>query len=450
MQMSAMLSMKADELTEEANFLVAFHERFHYLQFIFTPYGHHKWGINRSAVSDIVNTWIGEKDSNLSRKVPAYTAIDDGDNNNVKVIAQIAMLDFAWRFSDLLEGLNLFQDEWDLLGMDSEDAAPVIECMECSHRLQGVDIIECFAKFEEALAGYLFFGKELYESIDPDRLDPRYYLALYYFLDQVGLDRLHEFPVVCELALSPVHLLSPLGKLSYKENHPAWRFVRIVDYLKTTRPILDLDSDESFIRYCDLVLSACGYGKIQECWQSVLEYANSSDLSMSQEMVRAIEYKRSHPRCLSYLFWDKETFTSNELGSFQPNFVITENVVLYNFEKLNPTELMLENEMQALALQIIGRPSKHTIYPKSLLCADAYFGIKECGYYRDGSCSGHLTADSIIPKTVLDDNKNIVEGCPLEMVLNTLGTSIGEIEVEKIARKSFKEIGDKLIALRNN
>lgn len=327
-QMSTKLFMGADELTEEANFLVAFHERFHYLQFIFTPYGHHKWGISRSAVSDIVDTWIGKKDSNISRKVPAYTAVDDGDSDSVKAVAQIAMFDFAWRFSDLSERSSLFQDEWDVLGMDPGDVAPVIECMGCSYRLQGVDIIECFAKFEEALAGYSFFGKELFETIDPDRLDPTYYLALYYFIDQVGSDRIHEFPVVCELALSTAHLLSPSDKFSYKENHPAWRFIRIVDYLKTVRPILNPDSDESFIRYCDSVLSACGYGKIQECWQSAFEYANSSDLSMSQEMARAIEYKRNHPRCLSYLFWDKESFTSDELGSFQPNFVITDNIVV--------------------------------------------------------------------------------------------------------------------------
>lgn len=447
--MSTILFMSADELTEEANFLVAFHERFHYLQFIFTPYGHHKWSISRSAVSSIVNTWCEEKNTSLPRKIPAYIAIDEGDSDKVKAAAQIAMFDFAWRVSDLTDGLSLFEDEWEILDMNPVEAAPVIQYMGGKYQLQGLDIIECFAKFEEALAGYLFFSKDLYETIDPKRLDPRYYLALYYFIDQVGLDRLFEFPVVCELALSPEHLPLPSDKLTYKETHPAWRFVRIVDYLKSKQPILDLDSDESFIRYCNSVLSACGFGKVQDCWQSMTAYAYSSDLSMSQEMVRAIEYKRSHPRCLSYLFWDKEAFISKELRSFQPNFVITDNIVLYNFGQLNPNELMLENEMQALALQLVGRPSKYAIYPKSLLCADTYFNIRDCKYYRDGSCSGHLTANSIIPKTVLDDNKNIIEGCLLEIVLNMLGTSINEIEIKNIVQKSFKEIEDKLIAIQN-
>ena len=54
-QLSSRLYMSTNDI--DRKYLVAFHERFHYLQYIFTPYGHLKWGTHRSVTSEIVEAW---------------------------------------------------------------------------------------------------------------------------------------------------------------------------------------------------------------------------------------------------------------------------------------------------------------------------------------------------------------------------------------------------------
>lgn len=42
-QLSSRLFMERDDIANADNILVWFHERFHYLQIVFTPYGQLKW-----------------------------------------------------------------------------------------------------------------------------------------------------------------------------------------------------------------------------------------------------------------------------------------------------------------------------------------------------------------------------------------------------------------------
>ena len=51
-QMSSRLFMPKEDVANK--YQIAFHERFHYLQYIFTPYGHMKWGANRTYSSEIL------------------------------------------------------------------------------------------------------------------------------------------------------------------------------------------------------------------------------------------------------------------------------------------------------------------------------------------------------------------------------------------------------------
>ena len=48
------LFMERSDLLTPENFLVWFHERFHYLQVEFTPYGHLKWASYRTSTTDII------------------------------------------------------------------------------------------------------------------------------------------------------------------------------------------------------------------------------------------------------------------------------------------------------------------------------------------------------------------------------------------------------------
>ena len=92
-------------------------------------------------------------------------------------------------------------------------------------------------------------------------------------------------------------------------------------------------------------------------------------------------------------------------------------------------KFFLKNEIQSVVNQIIGYKSKYNLYPNSIQCADSYYGIKSCKHWIDGSCDGHLCAESEVPKLVMDDNSNIIDGCMLEICLNIWGTSIREIQV---------------------
>ena len=96
---------------------------------------------------------------------------------------------------------------------------------------------------------------------------------------------------------------------------------------------------------------------------------------------------------------------------------------------LNQNEIFLENEIQSFVSQLIGYKSKYNLYPHSIQCADSYYGIHSCKHWLDGTCDGHLCAESEIPELVMDDNYNIIDGCMLEIFLNIGGTSIKKIEI---------------------
>ena len=71
---------------------------------------------------------------------------------------------------------------------------------------------------------------------------------------------------------------------------------------------------------------------------------------------------------------------------------------------LNQNEIFLENEIQSFVSQLIGYKLKYNLYPHSIQCADSYYGIHSCKHWLDGTCDGHLCAESEIPELVMDDN----------------------------------------------
>jgi hypothetical protein len=211
--------------------------------------------------------------------------------------------------------------------------------------------------------------------------------------------------------------------------HPSWRFVKIVDFLKNNKLKYNIFEDNSFWEYTTLILTGCQFEEWDEIWKSAEEYAKQCDLSMSQEMLLAINYKKGHPWCLSYPMANAEEFIGAEFNRFYPLFTITDNEVFYNVAGVNQNEIFLENEIQSFVSQLIGYKSKYNLYPHSIQCADSYYGIHSCKHWLDGTCDGHLCAESEIPELVMDDNYNIIDGCMLEIFLNIEGTSIKKIEI---------------------
>ena len=77
-----------------------------------------------------------------------------------------------------------------MLGIDNKnDLLPQIKVNGKKYLLNGLDIIESFAKYEEAILAFLMENKDINDTINPDFLSPRYYVVLYYFVEQLGMDR---------------------------------------------------------------------------------------------------------------------------------------------------------------------------------------------------------------------------------------------------------------------
>lgn len=425
-QMSSRLYMPTEDVGNR--YQIAFHERFHYLQYIFTPYGHVKWGANRTFSADVLDIWLAN-DLSVKKKIPVSGYLENKEDS-IKILCSIMMQDFAKRVSDITDGIALTKEELKLLGINDEHILiPQIEVLGNKYSLNGLDIIESFAKYEEAILGFLVENKDINDTINPNFLDSRYYIALYYFIDQLGMDRLEEFPIACELSLCFSHLPRANDEISMKNYHPSWRFVKIVEFLRNNEIEYNIFEDVSFWQYTSTVLEGCQFEAWDELWKPAEDYARQCDLSMSQEMLRAIDYKKNHPWCLSYPMANPREFLGEEFNRFYPLFTITDNEVFYNVVGVNQSEMFLENEIQSIVSQIIGYKSKYNLYPNSIQCADSYYGIKSCRHWKDGSCDGHLYAESEIPKLVMDEEYNIIDGCMLEVCLNIWGTSIREIEI---------------------
>ncbi len=443
-QLSARLFMAHDELTTPENYLIWFHERFHYLQSIFTPYGHLKWASYRTVTADMVQAWIDLPDKfAYERKIPIYEYLNDGTIEGLKIASTIWMNDTLYQIYSIAErgvGSDIFTSLFPMF--DTELSCPKVKILGQPYSLRGLDIFESFAKFEEAMLNELITGKNLDETINPDFLNKEYYYALYYFIEELGPERLVEFPIVCELALACSHIPSPTVIDNFCDNAPNWRFVKIIEVLKHSHnlPKIDVFDDKSFFEYSNFIFSLCGYESWEEIWNVAEEYAKSAELTMAREMMDAINYKKENPWMLSYPMRDIDSFTSEEFNRFFPYFTITDDGVMYNIDKISSSELIFENHLQALALQICGHISKYCIDTRKLMCGYTYMGLRNCPHYVSGECDGYIDCDSELPDIVLDANENVKSGCTFEMILNINGTSIRNITIGRIQPLSYNDI----------
>jgi hypothetical protein len=224
--------------------------------------------------------------------VPIASYLEEENIDALKIVATIHLNNIVQQFSNITEYAYLSNDIIQITHLDQDNIVPVIPLNGKDYNLNGIDILESFAKFEEALLGYLFEDKPLAETIDPGKLPERYYSALDYFLSNVGPERLHEFPIICELSLAITKLPKFNDMDSFKKSHPSWGFFSIVNCLMENKdiPSPDIFSDKSFFDYSNKVLEKCNFDTFNDVWKSAEDYANQADLSMAKEMKDAIEY----------------------------------------------------------------------------------------------------------------------------------------------------------------
>jgi len=227
----------------EGNFLTLLHEKFHHWQYLFTPYGHLKWGCYRTVSSDVIDIWLNA--TNLTpdeRRIPISYLLNKEDKSSLQGAATIYLLETSLKTINLMERNCIDSEVEQILQFEKNHTSPTITINGEKYTLNGIDIIECFAKYQEAIFGYLMERKKFEDTMNPSVLRSEYYMAYVYFIEQLGTERIFEFPVVCELALT-VNKLSKFNNLEkWKMYHPAWRFLKIIRCLQDNPKIIYLDS----------------------------------------------------------------------------------------------------------------------------------------------------------------------------------------------------------------
>ncbi len=444
-QFSTKLMMQSKEIAKPENYLIWFHERFHYLQSIFTPYGHLKWGAFRSTTADIIDAWLNKQDSKSSLRIPISEYLKTNNSADTKTAANIWFFSIPYQLYGIIEHGSSNYDLCKIIShLNNENICPVIRLFDEDYRLRAIDIFESYAKFEEAIMAELILKKPLNQSIDVSKLKPEYFSALCYFISELGADRIKEFPIVCELALATPHIPSMSSLKNFRDNSPNWRFIKIIDVLKnaSSLPNIDFNNDSTFYSYSNTVLNLCGYETFDTAWKSAEKYASQTELSMAKEMRDAIKYKKEHPWMLSYPMCNTQ-FVSEEYNRFMPYYNIVDDCIYYNTKYILPSELAFENHFQALALQICGNASPHCVDVTKLMCGDSYMGTDICPHYIRGECNGYIDKNSNLPELKLDENGDITSGCTFEIVLNNFDTSIKDIEIGNIlSTLSLTEISE--------
>lgn len=437
-QLTAFLNMQETEISKPENYVIWFHERFHHLETIFTPYGHLKWGSYRTVSADVINYWLSLTDNKLSnRKIPIAQYLNNPNQNDIKVVTNIWMQDWMYQIYAQFERGITSESLRNIFGIENKHIGPQIILDNTEYQIKGIDILESFAKFQEAVLGDLIGNKKFSETLDINNLNPEYFSALIYFFSKVGSERFCEFPIACELSLAVSHLPHPKCEDSFERFSIGYRFAKIVDYI-SNHPELknpNIFYNSSFFDYANRVLSDCGFETYETIWDSAEEYVTDVNLEIAKEMRRAITYKKNNPWMLSFPFRTIEDFSSQEFNSFNPLITATNDTLLYSLNSITPTELMFELHFQALSMQICGRMSERCMYPNMLQCGCSYFGINNCQHQLRGECDGYIDKTSILPELEFDENSDIKSGCTMELILLQYGSTIKEIEVGNISKQ---------------
>lgn len=449
-QFGVFLNMYSFEATD--NYQVVFHENYHYWQSVFTPFGQSKWILDRSTSSNIIGLWNeATNQTPTNRAIPITAIMPCKTTKQLGFLAKIHMQTFMKQVSAAAERIVGNQELEEITHIPIDELCPKIKVDGNLYKLNGIDIIEGYAKFQEAILVNIIENKPLYETIDSSILNPEYYVSLYYFISRIGTDRILEFPAVCEMALMGSSMCI-LDENRHWENHyPAWRFIKIIDIISKYTPeeYLGHNLEKDYICYLENTLKKCGYDSHASCWQESISYLSKEKTNITDDIRNAIEFKLKYPWALSYPFYNLDIMI--EMKKFHPYYYITSNESRYtvdSFEAYN--EVTLENHYQAFAHQICGHPSARCIDYGKIQCGFSYYGIQGCKYQLDGTCDGHIDKNSSLPATKLDDEENIVEGCMFELFLNLMDISIKDLNITNVNRRlTWKQISENHMSLKN-
>jgi hypothetical protein len=439
------------------------HEQCHYFQTSMTAYGHKVWQLYREQISFIITEWI-----RLTQSVPNQKRIPLGYlgkfNNNYLVEAVV----LNWTCSEMSTllscrnyvdpivkyinqlSLNLIKDPWQI--------NPIITVNRNPYSLQGRDILESHALFLEGTYSSIVNKIPFHKTIDPAHLPKHYYYAFHWFLQEVGEKRVFEFPIICDLALQSIWNGIPKTEEQWKDSHPAWRFVSLVNALKKSSfpPLKDpKDAIRRYLEYCNNILTDCNYVSLERVLDEVISWYEKPELmQLEQRMKQALSFRKENLFSGANPFLDIKTWIKMKEVIFPPSFQIggeARTPISGQFVESGNTlviENILELHLQALAYQILGFQSPSCTNSHQLQCGYGYFNIeKNCEYLTSGRCSTCFNPrnGSPIPLEISSDDE--IRDCSFEVALLSAKIKIRDIDVDFTSELPNK---DELKAIESN
>lgn len=428
------------------------HEQMHYYQTAMTAYGQTVWHSYREAASHVVNEWIrATQSSPKNRRIPlAYLAKRSKrhqafamleDRTCKEILGLLSARSYVHPPTRKLEelGLHLVEKPWQI--------SPSITVDGETYLLHGIDILESHAKFLEGTYSLIMNDIPMADTINPRKIPKRYYVTFLWFIQEVGPERILEFPVICDLALQALWSDPPKSELEWRASHPGWRFVKLTDALKARRPLPfsnTKDALERYTAYCVELLSNCGFPTLDETLERTLSRYDKPELTRLEiRMMDALRFRKEYPWCGANPFLDLDVWVQMKKRFVAPLQQVGEETATTIVEGELPPDphlpasgLQLENivelHLQALAFQILGQhPPRYTGKADEIQCGYGYFAInKGCHYQISDACPASFTPKKglPIPLTALPDGN--MAGCSFGMLLTSRGLSATDIDVD--------------------
>lgn len=424
------------------------HENIHYLQTCMTGYGQTVWNMYRQAITAVINMWQEATSSYKNKQIPLGFFAQNGLKEaghayfiSATFIESIALDQFRdkTQYENISDaGLMLNNQKWKI--------DPEILLKGKSYVLQGRDIIESHAKHLESVYSFLINGIDIGESVNPTRLPSEYWFAQMWFFQEVGPERILEFPIICDLALQTVRCDPPKSEKEWRDSHPAWRFIKLTEALKEN-VVSKLSSIEDVIEnydnYVARILNHCDFASLDEVFSKSLSWYNRGQelLILQQKMRDPLLFRLNLPWCGANPFFDirtwieiKQKFTSpliqvGPLLALSPIGPKIPPIDSKEMENLH-IEFVGELHLQALALQILGIISQYSIDPEEIQCGYGYFGIRQgCAYQTLCNCPGSFRPGDGLPAPIKEISEEKVEGCHFGMFLMAYNINVNDLDV---------------------
>lgn len=426
---------------------IEFHEVWHFFQTCMTPFGQKSWNIYRQGIGFILREYMTLITTKGSKpQLPLGYFASEGRvemaNSFLWLNTFIASAGIAAARSSVNSKYKYVSDLSIMLYPYDWLICPEISVEGKIYNLQGINIIEGQAIFIEAIYSNIFNNIPIQVTLNPTKVPHKYLLCLNFFCEQLGPDRLTEFPIVCDLALQAYWNEPVTSEEDWQASHPGWRFVRIIQEIISNNIRLNQkDPYGDYERYCDAVLRACGYDSLEDSLDAAAEFYSSHCLLKTEErMLEALKFRKDNLSCGANPFLNLKTWM--EMKKYKPSTIqrgghleVTvdeaENIQLKgsNVAEGFLLETIGEIHFQAFIAQLLG--NKHEeCEDNQCCCGYKYFNMNGCFFQAEGVCTGVLTSGAQVPvESSIDSDENF-KGCFFELVFLPHGLSISDFSID--------------------